>query len=247
MVGMIDEAFKSRIHVALQYPRIRRKETVEIWEKLLQRIKKDNEIAEVKIKFKKDELLRFAKDHYKEHEDTESTWNGRQIRNAFHTAIALGQYERLRKIEDATKGNADPDNSTGFIKLKVENFKSIADTASDFDTYISSFMKTGADRAYDGRYRNDYHDTQMPQDHTPHTARGMDLAESYGRRDGRSKNLGSSSRRGPTGPRANPWSLREESPERSGGRASEGKVDAQLSDDEYSDGNGGSDDGHWEG
>lgn len=229
MVGKIDEAFKSRFHVALQYLRIRYKETMEIWGKLLDRIKMDNETAPVKVKFRRHELIRFAKDHYKEHETTESTWNGRQIRNAFQTAIALGQFDRLQKT-DANK----EDKSASFIKLRVENFRNIADTASDFDSYMDSFMKTGADRAYEGQFRNDYYNEHASQGRTHRDRRGKEIDESSIWQLGRKKET-PSFRRGP-GSSATRASRRRhsESPGHEQGRVARSHVDDQSSSDEYS-------------
>lgn len=39
---MIDEAFKSRIHIALSYRRIDRDGTQQIWKNILKRIEQDN-------------------------------------------------------------------------------------------------------------------------------------------------------------------------------------------------------------
>jgi len=90
IVGLIDEAFKSRIHVALRYDTIDERTTGKKWRKLLKRINRDNRASNVQITFNESELLKFAMDHFEEHEDDHSTWNARQIRNAFSTAIAMG-------------------------------------------------------------------------------------------------------------------------------------------------------------
>lgn len=230
MVGKIDEAFKSRIHVALQYPRIRLPETMEIWGKLLDRISTDNETADVKVKFKRDELMRFAKDHYKKHEATESTWNGRQIRNAFQTAIALGQYDRLQ-IADANR----EDKSTSFIKLRVQNFKNISDTASDFDSYINSLLKPDADRAYEGRFRNDYYDEHTPQGRTHYGRREKHLDGSSSWHSGRTKEPKSTGR-GPPGVAKESRRRPRGDVENEEGRATQSHVDDGSSSDEYSDG-----------
>ena len=75
--------------------------TKKIWENTLNRIERDNETQDVKVLFDKQELLGFAERHYLARHKTGATWNGRQIRNAFQTAIALGHYDRLRKLEEA--------------------------------------------------------------------------------------------------------------------------------------------------
>lgn len=68
----------------------------------------------------KDDILAFAKDHFRTMEDSKSgTWNGRQIRNAFQTAIALAEM-------DATIAGGNP-------HLKGKQFEVVAKTSQDFD------------------------------------------------------------------------------------------------------------------
>ena len=78
-VGVIDEAFKSRIHISLRYPRIQRHETRQIWDNILNRIERNNKVARIKVKFDRASLLEFADKHYRKNEESETTWNGRQV------------------------------------------------------------------------------------------------------------------------------------------------------------------------
>ncbi|KAK8058634.1 hypothetical protein PG994_009082 [Apiospora phragmitis] len=142
-VGVIDEAFKSRIHVSLRYPKVKLKSTLEIWKNMLNRIERDNERQDIKVEFDRDELLEFAEEHFEVHATTDrSTWNGRQIRNAFQTAIALGQYDRVAKIQ---KRGLTPEEAflSGKKKWRVvqltrKNLETLAETARDFDKYLKS-------------------------------------------------------------------------------------------------------------
>ncbi|KAI2618685.1 P-loop containing nucleoside triphosphate hydrolase protein [Hypomontagnella submonticulosa] len=141
-VGVIDEAFKSRIHIALRYPRVKLTATLEIWKGCLDRIERDNEYRDLKIEFDRNELMEFAEEHYQKYHKKNATWNGRQIRNAFQTAIALGQYERTSKIKK--KGLTEEEAlATGkkkwrVIQLTRKNLDTIAETAQDFDKYMKS-------------------------------------------------------------------------------------------------------------
>jgi hypothetical protein len=56
---VIDEAFKSRIHIALRYRRIDRDGTQQIWKNILKRIEQDNleEKEKMKIEFAEEKLL----------------------------------------------------------------------------------------------------------------------------------------------------------------------------------------------
>ncbi|KAI0887431.1 uncharacterized protein GGS22DRAFT_157159 [Annulohypoxylon maeteangense] len=144
-VGVIDEAFKSRIHIALRYPKVKLPTTLAIWKGCLDRIEKDNEYRDIHIRFDRDELLEFAEGHYHKYHKKNATWNGRQIRNAFQTAIAMGQYERMRKLKK--KGITEEEAvATGkskwrVIQLTKDNLETIAETAQDFDKYMKSVHK----------------------------------------------------------------------------------------------------------
>jgi MoxR-like ATPase len=81
-VGTFDEAFKSRVQVALHYEYLSRKSRKKIWNKFLDRIEDEDDDAEVdKIRKRIDELAN--------HE-----MNGRQIRNAIGTARQLALYHK---------------------------------------------------------------------------------------------------------------------------------------------------------
>jgi SpoVK/Ycf46/Vps4 family AAA+-type ATPase len=99
--GTMDEAFKSRIHISLRYPSIDLISTKQMWSNIMRRLERDNERAEIKVEFDRNQLLQFAEKHYKRRKPTGTTWNGRQIRNAFQTALALGH--AARKV-----GNTQP-------------------------------------------------------------------------------------------------------------------------------------------
>ncbi|KAK8065170.1 hypothetical protein PG997_011917 [Apiospora hydei] len=160
IVGLIDEAFKSRIHVALRYDTIDYDATERIWQNLLRRIKRDNRNVEVKITFEEEELLDFAMEHFERHEKDESTWNARQIRNAFSTAIAMGQFDRLERIrrEEMSPDEvlASGNRSLMTIHLTKRNFLKIADIADDFEHYINAVRGDDAWNALNNQQRDDF-------------------------------------------------------------------------------------------
>ncbi|KAK3349555.1 hypothetical protein B0T25DRAFT_504750 [Lasiosphaeria hispida] len=159
IVGVIDEAFKSRIHVALRYPSIDLHSTEKMWNNLLNRIAKDNETAKVKIEFNRTSLLDYASSHYHKHEQTDSTWNGRQVRNAFQTAIALGHHERLMLIKDEgltlDQALQSSDKSLKTVRLTKRNFVKISRTARDFEDYITAIRGPDRKVAQKSQFRDD--------------------------------------------------------------------------------------------
>lgn len=118
-VGHFDEAFKSRIHVSLYYPALDKRSTLKIWKMNLERLAKSKKPIEIEA----EEIYEYARKHYKDlYKNGKTTWNGRQIKNAFQTAIALAEY-------DATKRKGKP-------ILELEHFKVVAQASEDFDDYL---------------------------------------------------------------------------------------------------------------
>ena len=120
-VGAFDDAFKSRIHMTLYYPPLGRKPTHQVWKMNIQRTREN--LTNVDIDEKK--ILKFADNQYKEAmKNHRGSWNGRQIRNAFQTAIALAEWE-------AKANKTKP-------KLSVDKFKQVAQASLDFDQYLAT-------------------------------------------------------------------------------------------------------------
>lgn len=118
-VGHFDEAFKSRIHVSLYYPPLDKRSTLKIWKMNLERLATSKKALEVET----EEIYNYARKHYKElYKNGKATWNGRQIKNAFQTAIALAEF-------DANKTQGRP-------ILALEHFKVVAQASEDFDDYL---------------------------------------------------------------------------------------------------------------
>ncbi|THX66131.1 hypothetical protein D6D08_07458 [Aureobasidium pullulans] len=146
-VGTFDDAFKSRIHVSLHYPPLKKAQTIKIWEKNLIRLKKIEEArAEMtgnqRLVVQDREILAYAAQHYMEHKESAvGLWNGRQIRNAFQTAAALAYH------------NADENIPI----LSPQLFRDVAKTTDEFDQYVFDLngQKDEAQRAYDRMERVD--------------------------------------------------------------------------------------------
>ncbi|KAJ8133033.1 hypothetical protein O1611_g591 [Lasiodiplodia mahajangana] len=117
-VGTIDEAFKSRIHISLYYPPHDWKTSKQIWQVNLDRCME-------KVQADKEEILRYAKKQF-HRADENSRWNGRQIYNAFKTAIALAEFE---------KSNSDSRKHQRPL-LTESHFRQVAQVAKKFDEYL---------------------------------------------------------------------------------------------------------------
>ncbi|CAJ2499872.1 Uu.00g027250.m01.CDS01 [Anthostomella pinea] len=149
--GSIDEAFKSRIHVALHYKPINLAVIRKIWSNMLAGIENDNQECQDRcaIEFNKDDLIQWAEDHFDKHDrkthhtrygidDVTATWNGRQIRDAFQTAIA----------DEEPKWNK--------IKLTPKHFTKVEAVVDEFQSYLEGVRGTSDEvRARNENLRDD--------------------------------------------------------------------------------------------
>lgn len=97
-VGVFDETFKSRIHISLYYPPLKQEQTQKIWRSHIEKLMLDLRIETDRI-----DLILCANEIYKRQQDLQfgPVWYGRQIRNAFQSAVALAGFhanpgERIR-------------------------------------------------------------------------------------------------------------------------------------------------------
>jgi hypothetical protein len=162
-VGALDEAFKSRIHLPLYYPPLDRVSTLKIWAMHLDRTFGPGS----KVRGDKKKIMKFAEAHF-DHNET-GRWNGRQIRNAFQTAIALAEYEaQERKPPDDTTDATPSVLTSDTFKLKVQHFETVEAASMVFEDYINDVAgTTAADRTYSKGNRNDKFDGTHADDHTP--------------------------------------------------------------------------------
>lgn len=142
-VGAIDEAFKSRIHLSLYYPRLSKSQMLGIFKVNLRRLREiEKERAErlesaassqdvLPLDIRDDEILKFAEMHW---ETTErgSRWNGRQIRNAFQVASSLARYDTpMASVKDA----GDNKSKDSPPVMDHRQFELVADSIERFDKY----------------------------------------------------------------------------------------------------------------
>ncbi|KAK6207223.1 hypothetical protein LQW54_007424 [Pestalotiopsis sp. IQ-011] len=137
-VGSFDDAFRSRLHLTLYYPKLDKKQTLQIFEMNIRRVRdlntKREQAGQRSVEIQDDKILRFARKHCET-----LSWNGRQIRNAFQTAIALAEFD----VRD--DGNDEPQAVMG-----KKQFKTIAKASIEFDNYLFH-THGGADQAAKAR------------------------------------------------------------------------------------------------
>ncbi|RAL17393.1 ATPase [Aspergillus homomorphus CBS 101889] len=116
-VGVFDEAFKSRIHMSLYYPPLNWPQTYEIWSGHIDEANKAGIIAS------KGELTSFANQIFYAQcrPGSGPVWNGRQIRNAFQSALALAAFHT---------------NEGAKIQLHATYFHNVFTVSDNFSRYI---------------------------------------------------------------------------------------------------------------
>lgn len=145
-VGDFDEAFTSRIHVSLYYPELNSFKTVEVFkinlDMIEDRFRKKNRV----IRVDRMGIGSFAAKHFADH--PHARWNGRQIRNACQTALALAEFDAQRK---SLKDVEEPDT---VVTLDVEHFMIVRDAYLEFTKYMHElYGSNSARRAKEAKLR----------------------------------------------------------------------------------------------
>lgn len=166
-IGVLDEAFMSRIHTQLYYPPLEEDQSIKIWKtnlRKLQRRKLDTMQMDV------DQILHFARGHFEANMNKSTRWNGRQIRNACQAAAALAEYEAFGMNDGISRRSPDP--SARFLQqpvaiLEVRHFQRVDHAMREFHDYMKNVC--GEDFAGAARMKNERDD-----DFEPHSKRTQD-------------------------------------------------------------------------
>ncbi|KAH8743077.1 hypothetical protein BGZ57DRAFT_779382 [Hyaloscypha finlandica] len=130
-VGDFDEAFASRIHMSLHYPDLDGRKTRDVFKLNLDLIREKFAQQARHVFFDEVGILDFAENHWKGNEKNKGLrWNGRQIRNACHTALALAEFE-------AQGSSLSPEiDATKVVQLSVGHFKTVEKAYDEFAVYL---------------------------------------------------------------------------------------------------------------
>ncbi|KAJ2995711.1 hypothetical protein NUW58_g1198 [Xylaria curta] len=127
-VGHFDEAFMSRIHLSIGYHRLDDKARWQIWDNLFRKLKDDHKNGGQEIRYEYE-----AKEYVKKSEEVKILqWNGREIRNAFQTAVALAIFEANTAKE---KGVAD---EKSIPEVKESHLTQVVSMSTAFKKYITA-------------------------------------------------------------------------------------------------------------
>ncbi|KAJ4388571.1 hypothetical protein N0V93_006029 [Gnomoniopsis smithogilvyi] len=138
-IGDFDEAFASRIHMSLYYPALSDASTFKVFKLNLELIKTRYKNKGRKLKIDEAEILHAVGEYYREHQ--KARWNGRQIRNACQTALALAEFDAQPKGQ---KYNLTPVTSDTKVHLTVDHLKTVTEAYLGFIEYLKDVHGTDA-------------------------------------------------------------------------------------------------------
>ncbi|GJC94819.1 AAA family ATPase [Colletotrichum higginsianum] len=139
-IGDFDEAFASRIHMSLYYPELDEQKTLKVFRLNLELIEQRFQKQGRTIIFDPSSIEDFAQQHFREHKY--NRWNGRQIRNACQTALALAEFDAQGGLLEVD-GEVDRD---AVVKLQLKYFRTVQRAYLDFGKYLGDIQGTQGDR-----------------------------------------------------------------------------------------------------
>jgi hypothetical protein len=162
-VGTFDEAFTSRIHISLYYPPLSQSSTLAVFQVNLKRIQarfeKKKERGEASLEIDERSINDFILGYYGR--NREARWNGRQIRNACQTALALAEFEAQKLANPAAGGRSVMDVATMSktminVRLTSKHFHDVAKSYLAFMRYLREVHGvSAAQQAKNFRLRHD--------------------------------------------------------------------------------------------
>ncbi|GAM34113.1 hypothetical protein TCE0_015r01483 [Talaromyces pinophilus] len=158
-VGQIDDAFISRVHVAIGYDKINADTRKKIWNGFFQKLARER-AGKIQIApdAKKWVLATTG--------ESQAQLNGRDIRNALQTAITLAEFE----------SEEDPDFSSEMvIVVTKDHFQRVLEMSNKFHDYVTSIRREDErKRAHARGDRNDYDGDGVPSNQLSVLRRGID-------------------------------------------------------------------------
>ncbi|KAF4536434.1 ATPAse [Lasiodiplodia theobromae] len=124
-VGSFDDAFISRVHLKLYYPNFTPEQRKQVWQTFVDKLNQE-----------RGDYIRLhgSADEYLESKEMQAlAWNGREIRNAFQTAVTLAEFDDERDKE-------------GTILVKGKHLKAVVELSRDFTDYMNELHLGNEDK-----------------------------------------------------------------------------------------------------
>ncbi|GAB1312437.1 hypothetical protein MFIFM68171_02647 [Madurella fahalii] len=132
-VGKFDDAIVSRIHVIVHYQGLDDEYREKIWNQFFDKLEKERGST---MRIEKS-ARRYVLENKRM---AQMNWNGREIRNAFQTAVALAEY-RFHTKPKSEKAEGD------IATLEEEDFKQICDMTIKFKQYLAEVYEGSDEEA----------------------------------------------------------------------------------------------------
>ncbi|KAF2966735.1 hypothetical protein GQX73_g6846 [Xylaria multiplex] len=148
------EAFMSRIHVSIGYEALDEDARGKIWDNLFQKLKEDHKNGGPEILYDYD-----AKQYVKKDPAVKNLqWNGREIRNAFQTAVALAVFDSNIAREKGASGE------DSIPEIKEKHLTQVVNMSTAFKKYITATHEGigDADMAYKLGHEGKQHRRTQP-------------------------------------------------------------------------------------
>jgi SpoVK/Ycf46/Vps4 family AAA+-type ATPase len=142
-IGTFDEAIISRIHVIIHFPDLTDTDREKIWQTSFRKLR--HERPDVEIDMGLTDLV------YRDEFLKSLNWNGREIRHAFNTMLALAERDARQSPSWQTKQ---------IIEIRREHLREVAEMSHDFKMYLKKVR--GLDEAAYARARELRDDTFVP-------------------------------------------------------------------------------------
>ncbi|KAK7961913.1 P-loop containing nucleoside triphosphate hydrolase protein [Apiospora aurea] len=129
-VGSFDDAFISRVHVQLYYPEFTEDQRQQVWQTFVNKLDRDRK-GYMRLSYA-------AKEYIRESKKRDLKWNGREIRNAFQTAVSLAEYDAEKDEE-------------GTILVTDQHLRAVVELSKDFKDYLKELHMADEDKRAQGR------------------------------------------------------------------------------------------------
>lgn len=139
-IGDFDEAFVSRIHMSLYYPPLDDKSTRKVLRLNLNMIKSRFKAKGREIDVDEVDMELAVAEYWRDNKN--ARWNGRQIRNACQTALALAEFDAQPKDR---KYDLDPVQSDDKVHLQVKHLMTVSKAYLEFIEYLKEVHGADAD------------------------------------------------------------------------------------------------------
>ena len=126
-VGSFDEAILSRIHFPLHFSKFDDERRLQVW---------NNNFDRLEEKRKGDIEIHYNVKAYVEDKLAKLEWNGREIRNAFQTAVSLAFYDAQRKSEERVAKTGKKDEKAKAV-LKMDHLEQVVNMSNNFKDYMT--------------------------------------------------------------------------------------------------------------